>query len=179
MRDFENRPEFTPKYKSGKTSMATTAVLENWEPTKAICPECGSKHVVINTMCVLTSYPEQYQYKCSDCGHRWTGYKVQYIGPMQSWPSLEYEDVTPIGKMGWICPKCGGVFAPHMDYCTNCTQPMAPRVTCVDLGGGGISGTGMGSVSTTNESNTVISRNRIDGTLTATFGSVSEDSNGD
>lgn len=128
MKDFEKEQEPTLKYKSGKTSMATTAVLENWKSTKATCPECGGKHVAINTMCVLTSYPEQYQYICSDCGHRWTDYKAQLLGPIQSWPSLEYEDVTPVGQMGWICPKCGGVFAPHMNYCTNCTQPKVPNI---------------------------------------------------
>lgn len=47
----------------------------------------------------------------------------------ESWPNLEVEDVTPVGQMGWICPKCGGVFAPHMNYCMNCTQPKAPQIT--------------------------------------------------
>ena len=155
MKEFENRPEFTPKYKSEEISTATTAVLENWEPATAICPKCGSKHVAINTMCVLTSYPEQYQYKCSNCEHRWTGYKFQYIGPTQSWPNLEYKDVTPLGQMGWICPKCGGVFAPHMNYCTNCTQPRMPKITCVDLGGS-ITGTALGTTSVVNECNTVM-----------------------
>lgn len=130
MKEFTNRPEFTPKYKSEKTSMATTAVLENWEPATVLCPKCGGTHTAFNTMCVLTTFPEQYQYICSDCGHRWTSFKAQSIGPMQSWPSLEYEDVTLLGQMGWICPKCGGVFAPHIDYCTNCTQPKASVISC-------------------------------------------------
>jgi uncharacterized OB-fold protein len=147
MREFEHEQEPTLKYQNRKTSMATTAVLENWEPTTVLCPKCGGKHTAFNTMCVLTTYPEQYQYKCSDCGHRWTDYKAQPLGPIQSWPSLEYEDVTPIGQMGWICPKCGGVFAPHVNYCMNCTQWKSFKVTCVDLGGGSISGTGLGSVS--------------------------------
>ena len=128
MRELENRPEFTPKYKNGKTSVATTAVLENWEPATILCPKCGGKHTAFNTMCVLTTFPEQYQYMCSDCGHRWTDYKAQPLGSIQSWPDLEYEDVTLVGQMGWICPKCGGVFAPHMNYCTNCTQPKAPNI---------------------------------------------------
>lgn len=128
MREFESRPEFTPKYKSGKTSMATAEILEKWKPTKATCPKCNGQHVEINTMCVLTSYPEQYQYKCSDCGHNWTGYTVQTLGPVQSWPNLEIEEPAYTGQMGWICPKCGSVFAPHMNYCTNCTQPKAPNI---------------------------------------------------
>ena len=144
MREFENRPEFTPKDKNEKTSLAATAGLQEWKPTKVICPECGNKHVVINTMCVLTSYPEQYQYKCNDCGHRWTGYKVQTLGPIQGWPDLKYEDVTLLEQTGWICPKCGGVFAPHVNYCMNCTPS---KVTCINLGGGNVSRTGIGTIS--------------------------------
>ena len=127
MREVENRPEFTPKYKSEKISLATVTVLEDWEPATILCPKCGGKHTAFNKMCVLTSYPEQYQYKCCSCGHTWTDYKAQPLGPIQSWPHLEYEDVTPIGQMGWICPKCGGVFAPHMDYCTNCNRTYSPN----------------------------------------------------
>ena len=149
MKDFEKEQEPTLKYKSGKTSMATTAVLENWESSTTLCPKCGGTHTAFNTMCVLTTFPEQYQYICSDCGHRWTDFKAQPLGPMSFWPSLEYKDVAPVGQMGWICPKCGGVFAPHMNYCTNCTQPTVPKITCVDLGGGNISGTGLGAISNT------------------------------
>lgn len=156
MREIENRPEFTPKYKSGKTSLATTAVLEDWEPATILCPKCGRNYTAFNKMCVLTTFPEQYQYMCRDCGHRWTDYKAQPLGSIQSWPpNLEYEDVTPLGQMGWICPKCGGVFAPHMNYCTNCTQPKMPKITCVDLGGS-ITGTALGTTSIVNECNTVM-----------------------
>ena len=74
---------------------------------------------------------------------------------MQSWPNLGYEDVTPLGQTGWICPKCGGVFAPHVDYCMNCTQWKSPKITCGDLGGI-IDITDMGTVSVVNECNTVM-----------------------
>lgn len=163
MKDFENE-QSTLKCENGKISIGTTAVLEDWEPTTVICPKCGSKHTAINTMCVLTTYPEQYQYKCSNCGHRWTDFKARPLGPMQSWPNLEYEDVTPLGQMGWICPKCGGVFAPHMNYCTNCTQPKMPKVTCIDVSGGSITGTCLGTVSVVNEYNTVMTNENTNST---------------
>ena len=126
MREYEQEPILS--YKNGKTSMATTAVLENWEPATVLCPKCGGKHTAFNTMCVLTTFPEQYQHKCSDCGHTWTDFKAQPIGPMQSWPSLEYEDVTPVGQMGWICPKCGRVYSPTTSQCLFCGGAYLPNV---------------------------------------------------
>ena len=129
--------------------MSTSAFLEDWQPATVLCPKCGGTHTAFNTMYVLTSYPEQYQYICSDCGHRWTDYKAQSTGPIQSWPSFEYEEVTPLGQMGWICPKCGRVFAPHVDYCLNCTQWKPPKVTCIDLAGEKLTGTTLGTISNT------------------------------
>lgn len=128
MKEFTNRPEFTPKDKSEKTFAATTAVLEDWKPTTILCPKCGGKNTAFNTMCVLATYPEQYQYICSDCGHRWTGFKAQSIGPMQSWPDLEFENITPIGQMGWICPKCGRVYSPSTSQCLYCGGGYQPNI---------------------------------------------------
>lgn len=88
----------------------------------------GGKHTAFNTMYVLTTYPEQYQYICSDCGHRWTGFKAQSIGPMQSWPDLEFENITPIGQMGWICPKCGRVYSPSTNQCFHCGGGFSPNI---------------------------------------------------
>ena len=128
MKEFTNRPEFTPKNKNEKTSVATTAVLEDWKPTTILCPKCGGKHTAFNTMYVLTTYPEQYQYICSDCGHRWTDFKTQSIGPMQSWPDLEFENIKPIGQMGWICPKCGRVYSPTTNQCLFCGGAYSPNI---------------------------------------------------
>lgn len=128
MKEFENRSEFTPKYKSEKTSISTAAVIEKWEPATAICPKCGSKHVAINTMCVLTTYPAQYQYKCSNCEHRWTSYEVQNLGSMQGWPILEMEKPAYFGQMGWICPKCGRVYSPTTEQCLFCGGGSLPNI---------------------------------------------------
>ena len=46
MKECTNRPEFTPKDKSEKTSTATTAVLEDWKPTTILCPKCGEAYCI-------------------------------------------------------------------------------------------------------------------------------------
>lgn len=159
-----------------------TQNFSTWEPSTLMCPNCGSNDTLIDVSCVLTSYPAQYPYKCRKCGKHWSSTEhnrnYDFIGSTPPWRTLEIEAPSYQGQTGWICPKCGGVFAPHMNYCMNCTQPKAPLITYVDLGGGNITGTGMGTVSVTNKYNTAITRNHIDGTSIATFGSMSEDSNG-
>lgn len=128
MKEFKNRPEFTPKYKNDETALAATAALADWEPTTVLCPKCGGKHTAFNKMCVLTSYPEQYQYKCSDCGHRWAGYEVQNLSPMQTWPNLEIKEPECAGQMGWICPKCGRVYSPTTNQCLFCGGTYSPNI---------------------------------------------------
>jgi len=31
-------------------------------------------------------------------------------------------------RYGWICPKCGAVYAPYMPYCTNCKGTMVTYI---------------------------------------------------
>lgn len=31
-----------------------------------------------------------------------------------------------MSNLGWECPKCGGVFAPWLGVCTNCTPKPTP-----------------------------------------------------
>ena len=128
MKKFEKEQEPTLKYKSGKISMATTAVLEDWKPTTILCPKCGGKHTAFNTMCVLTTYPEQYQYICSDCGHRWTGFEANKIPPVTNWPDLEPAIAVEPLNYGWICPKCGRVYSPTTSQCLFCGGAYSPNI---------------------------------------------------
>ena len=102
-----------------------------------MCPNCGSYNTLIDTMCVLTSYPAQYAYKCRNCNKHWSSsdYRRQSypLPPLKSWIGTEIEEPNYIGQMGWICPKCGGVYSPTMHYCMHCTQPKAPTITCIDF----------------------------------------------
>jgi hypothetical protein len=40
------------------------------------------------------------------------------ITPYPNWPPQPALTVPP--RMGWECPKCGGVYAPSMPMCTRC-----------------------------------------------------------
>lgn len=44
-----------------------------WSPSLCKCPKCGGNNTLRNDTIVLTSLPPQYNFKCKDCGHRWTG----------------------------------------------------------------------------------------------------------
>ena len=36
---------------------------------------------------------------------------------------------NPPGSMGWVCPKCGSVYAPWVATCFNCKQVVKYSVT--------------------------------------------------
>lgn len=108
----------------------STTELANWEPSTCNCPNCGGNNTMINTMIVLTSYPEQYQFKCRDCGHRWTEHKHISVPPMKTWPNLEKEMPKYNGSYGWICPKCGSTYAPGTTECPRCAAPYKSVITC-------------------------------------------------
>lgn len=103
-----------------------------WEPSGLMCPGCGNCNTSLDVTRVLTSYPAQYAYKCNDCGKHWTSssYRRQSysLPPMQSWPDLEFENITPIGQMGWICPKCGRVYSPTTNQCLFCGGTYSPNI---------------------------------------------------
>ena len=104
----------------------------------ASCPICGSSEVEYDSGTILTSYPPQHNCRCKDCGERF------FSGSISSWTNSDSLDMeTPWkfgdpmpgaapmigdfpnspylgGNQGWICPKCGRVMAPHMDYCKFC-----------------------------------------------------------
>lgn len=103
-----------------------------WESSGLMCPECGSYDTLVDTMGVLTSYPAQYNYKCRKCHKHWcsSDYRRQSypLPPTQLWPDLEFEDITPNGQMGWICPKCGRVYSPSTSQCLFCVGTYSPNI---------------------------------------------------
>ena len=102
------------------------------------CPVCGGIDI---TAAIGTG---QVRYHCNGCNHTWflqkqeitTGGPLQYAPPSVTAPS--YSITTPIPaetrvspvpaetrvsrtlKYGWVCPKCGKVYAPDVKECLNC-----------------------------------------------------------
>ena len=94
--------------------------LDNWKPSTTFCPKCGSTHTYVNSAIVLTSYPAQYQYKCIDCDNHWTEYTYMETLNKPA-PNIKYNP-PKFENTGWICPKCGSVYAPHVNKCNYCSQ---------------------------------------------------------
>lgn len=46
------------------------------------------------------------------------------------------ENLIPIPgfpySQGWVCPKCGSVYAPHMTECVRCNPTRKLEVTCLN-----------------------------------------------
>ena len=107
----------------------TTTSLNDWQPSTVLCPNCGSDDTYINDGLVLTTAPPQYSYKCQKCNHHWSSYAYnrKYLGTCLNYnpPKINEYPVS----MGWICPKCGGVYSPTMYYCMKCTNLNTPFVS--------------------------------------------------
>ena len=104
------------------TEIASNA-MEYWVKGRKPCPKCGSFHTQKNIVMYLTSYPCQYHFRCMDCSHEWTDY--DYDNELSYQP--QFENPNPHKEYGWICPKCGRVYAPHMSWCTNCNGTYSPN----------------------------------------------------
>lgn len=129
--------------------------VDGWENfCGAICPFCGKTEVEYNSSMVLTSYPPQYKCRCKSCGEHfysgmcgsnWTNKdaldnmiapsicdplpgQAPYIGDFPNSPYLG-------GNQGWICPKCGRVMAPHIDYCVFCCSSSGVTINTNKLDG--------------------------------------------
>lgn len=107
-------------------------VYDNGSPNPLVvkCPICGCTD--IGTM-ISTG---QVEYHCHNCKHAWfaRGDEVSTTGPIQySRPSAtapSYSIATPYNggtarvaespKYGWVCPKCGKVYAPDVKECAQC-----------------------------------------------------------
>lgn len=95
------------------------------------CPVCGGIDI---TAAIGTG---QVRYHCNGCNYTWflqkqeitTGGPLQYSRPSASAPS--YSITTPynvrtepveaeLPRYGWVCPKCGKVYAPDVKECLNC-----------------------------------------------------------
>ena len=95
------------------------------------CPVCGSIDI---TAAIGTG---QVRYHCNGCNYTWflqkqeitTGGPLQYAPPSVTAPS--YSITTPynvrtepveaeLPRYGWVCPKCGKVYAPDVKECLNC-----------------------------------------------------------
>lgn len=110
--------------------------LEDWKLYLGKCPHCGSTNIEANYDMVLTSMPLQYNCRCKNCGGTFYSSQIkqesQTITPyapdpgLPSYPSPglpSYSDQPQKpdygygGSYGWICPKCGKVNAPHINFC--------------------------------------------------------------
>lgn len=95
-------------------------------PLVVKCPICGCTD--IGTM-IGTG---QVEYHCRRCYHAWfaRGDEAGTTGPIQydlsstSAPSYSITFPSPmqgtVTYMGWVCPKCGKVYAPDVKECLNC-----------------------------------------------------------
>lgn len=106
------------------TGIASSA-LEDWREGGKPCPKCGNFHTQKNIAMCLTTYPCQYHFRCMNCSHTWTDHEW-YDGGLSYQP--QPENLNPYKEYGWICPKCGRVYAPHMDWCTNCNGTYSPNI---------------------------------------------------
>lgn len=112
---------FDPSY---STTAEVSYAIEHWVEGGKPCPKCGSFHTQKNIAMCLTTYPCQYSFKCKHCSHTWTDYEFYNDGLFYR---PQPENHNPYKEYGWICPKCGRVYAPHMNWCTNCNDTYSPN----------------------------------------------------
>ena len=61
---------------------------------------------------------------------------------MINYPPYTYQGLPTAHQQGWICPKCGNVYAPMVQECWKCNNPNGYAPACGTGGGGGIIYTG-------------------------------------
>jgi Zn finger protein HypA/HybF involved in hydrogenase expression len=145
------------------TSCVNCDSAQGWQPWSGSnkCPKCGSHHIEVNTMVVLTTHPAQSQLRCKDCDHYFSSGMFNsrntnedalddywkhdqsilnipkvgdwppspQVGDAPWWPPEQeppsYPDISIPSKdspVGWICPKCGRCYAPHVSGCSHCNS---------------------------------------------------------
>lgn len=97
-------------------------------PLVVKCPICGCTD--IGTM-IGTG---QVAHHCRSCHHAWfargdeasTTDPIQYSQPSATAPSYSInggtDRVADSPKYGWVCPKCGKVYAPDVKECFTCNS---------------------------------------------------------
>lgn len=95
-------------------------------PLVVKCPICGCTD--IGTMIGSG----QVEYHCHNCRHAWfargdeagTTGPIQYCRPSATVPSYSITTPMPaeLPKYGWVCPKCGKVYAPDVKECFTCNS---------------------------------------------------------
>lgn len=92
------------------------------------CPECGHG---LNKSLNGTAK------ECPNCNYK----SILCVGDMPNYSSFDSKtnslvnepDNKPGGLYGWICPKCGAVMSPFVDFCPNCTKRNF-EITCTSTG---------------------------------------------
>lgn len=107
----------------------------SWTKINGKCPKCGKESVERNNSIVLTSYPPQHQYRCTECNSIWSATNDNNaVNLPQVDNSILNSPVGDIpynwgwGQQGWICPKCGAVLAPWTMECPHC-RPGLNKIT--------------------------------------------------
>ena len=84
------------------------------------CPNCGGENIAvyIGTGSV--------KYRCNACGNEFShthiaGSTSDNIGVSDKTEATKEQNISAQSpKYGWICPKCGKVYAPDVKECWNC-----------------------------------------------------------
>lgn len=115
-----------------------TLLGKKWQPSPYKCPHCGSANTEYDTTMILTSNPPQSRCRCKDCGQSFFSGKAEMSTSDDYWkhdqsilntpkiedpiPGSDPYRLSPPSKSnyGWVCPKCGRCYAPHIVSCPHC-----------------------------------------------------------
>ena len=70
--------------------------------------------------------------KCVICGDTLTSasHKGVCLKCIQQDSTIRISEFRPMYcQTGWMCPKCGSIYAPHISECIRCSPPIKIEVT--------------------------------------------------